>query len=293
MKPAPFEYFAPANTAEAIDLLHQWGSEAKVLSGGQSLMPMLNFRLLKPAALIDINAIGDLSSIQLDNSALTIGAGTRQSSVLASSAVVEECGLITEALAFVSHPAIRNRGTIGGSVAHADPSAELAVVAAAAEAQIKVQSARGERVLAAEDFFVDALATALEPDELLTEIRFPNFSGRTGWGFQEVSRRRGDFAVVNAAALVSLDNDGRCQQARIVVGGVSGTPLRLKSLEADLVGSTLDPRTLADVAEQAKDGLSPQSDVHASAEYRRDVAAVLIRRSLETAAERTRNFVQD
>ena len=293
MKPAPFEYFAPANTAEAIDLLHQWGSEAKVLSGGQSLMPMLNFRLLKPAALIDINAIGDLSSIQLDNSALTIGAGTRQSSVLASSAVAEECGLITEALAFVSHPAIRNRGTIGGSVAHADPSAELAVVAAAAEAQMKVQSARGERVLAAEDFFVDALATALEPDELLTEIRFPNFSGRTGWGFQEVSRRRGDFAVVNAAALVSLDDDGRCQQARIVVGGVSGTPLRLKSVEAGLVGSTLDPRTLADVAEQAKDGLSPQSDVHASAEYRRDVAAVLIRRSLETAAERARNFVQD
>ena len=293
MKPAPFEYFAPANTAEAIDLLHQWGSEAKVLSGGQSLMPMLNFRLLKPAALIDINAIGDLSSIQLDNSALTIGAGTRQSSVLASSAVVEECGLITEALAFVSHPAIRNRGTIGGSVAHADPSAELAVVAAAAEAQMKVQSARGERVLAAEDFFVDALATAIEPDELLTEIRFPNFSGRTGWGFQEVSRRRGDFAVVNAAVLVNLDNDGRCQKARIVVGGVSGTPLRLKSLEADLVGSTLDPRTLADVAEQAKDGLSPQSDVHASAEYRRDVAAVLIRRSLETAAERARNLVQD
>ncbi len=293
MKPAPFEYFAPANTAEAIDLLHQWGSEAKVLSGGQSLMPMLNFRLLKPAALIDINAIGDLSSIQLDNAALTIGAGTRQSSVLASSAVVEECGLITEALAFVSHPAIRNRGTIGGSVAHADPSAELAVVAAAAEAQMKVQSARGERVLAAEDFFVDALATALEPDELLTEIRFPKLSGRTGWGFQEVSRRRGDFAVVNAAALVSLDNDGRCQKARIVVGGVSGTPLRLKSLEAGLVGSTLDPRTLADVAEQAKDGLSPQSDVHASAEYRRDVAAVLIRRSLETAAERARNFVQD
>ena len=286
MKPAPFEYFAPNSTAEALDLLEQWGYEAKVLSGGQSLMPMLNFRLLKPAALIDINAIGDLSSIQLDKSGLTIGAGTRQSRVLASSAVDEECGLITEALAFVSHPAIRNRGTIGGSIAHADPSAELAVVAAATEAQVKVQSVRGERVLAAEDFFVDALATALEPDELLTEIRFPTLSGRTGWGFQEVSRRRGDFAVVNAAALVSLDDDGLCQQARIVVGGVSGTPLRLKSLEAGLVGSTLDPHTLADVAEQAKDGLSPQSDVHASAEYRRDVAAVLIRRSLEIAAER-------
>ena len=293
MKPAPFEYFAPNSPAEALDLLEQWGFEAKVLSGGQSLMPMLNFRLLKPAALIDINPIGDLSSIQLDNSGLTIGAGTRQSRVLASSAVVEECGLITEALVFVSHPAIRNRGTIGGSVAHADPSAELAVVAAATEAQMKVQSVRGERVLAAEDFFVDSLATALEPDELLTEIRFPTLSGRTGWGFQEVSRRRGDFAVVNAAALVSLDDDGRCQHARIVVGGVSGTPLRLKSLEAGLVGSTLDPRTLADVAEQAKDGLSPQSDVHASAEYRRDVAAVLIRRSMEIAAERARNFVQD
>ena len=286
MKPAPFEYFAPTSIAEALEFLRRWGSDAKVLSGGQSLMPMLGFRLLKPAALVDINPIGELAFIRRDDSGLTVGAGTRQSNVLASPEVASGCGLITEALAFVSHPAIRNRGTIGGSVAHADPSAELAVAAAATEAQMNLQNAQGVRTVSAEDFFIDALTTALEPDELLTEIRFPAPLGRTGWSFQEVSRRRGDFAVVNAAALVTLAEDGRCQQARVVVGGVSGVPLRLGSVEASLVNTTLAPGTLATTAEQIKDGLNPHSDVHASAEYRRDVAGVLVRRALETAFAR-------
>ena len=217
MKPAPFEYLAPTATSEAVGLLHQWGSDAKVLSGGQSLMPMLNFRLLKPAALVDINGIGGLAYIRQVDSSLSIGATTRQNHILASPDAASTCGLLTEALTYVAHPAIRNRGTIGGSIAHADPSAELAVVAATLEADLRLQSVRGERVLAAEDFFVDALTTALAPDELITEIRFPALPTRTGWNFQEVSRRRGDFAVVNAAATVSLDESGRCERVRVVV----------------------------------------------------------------------------
>ena len=290
MKPAPFEYFAPASVAEALELLQQWGSDCKVLSGGQSLVPMLNFRLLKPAALVDINPIGELAYIRQEEASLAIGAGTRQSNVLASPEVLAVCGLVSEALTFASHPAIRNRGSIGGSIAHADPSAELAVVATATEAQLKVNSVRGERTMTAEDFFVDYLTTSLEPDELLTEIRLPTLQGRTGWSFQEVSRRRGDFAVVNAAALISIDEDGRCLQARVVLGGASGVPLRLKSLETGLVGSPLDKGTLEEAAEKCKDGLNPQSDVHASAEYRRDVACVLVRRALEIAATRAAAF---
>ena len=286
MKPAPFEYLAPTATSEAVDLLHQWGSDAKVLSGGQSLMPMLNFRLLKPTALVDINGIGDLAYIRQVDSSLSIGATTRQNHILASPDAASTCGLLTEALAYVAHPAIRNRGTIGGSIAHADPSAELAVVAATLEADLRLQNVRGERVLAAEDFFVDALTTTLAPDELITEIRFPALPTRTGWNFQEVSRRRGDFAVVNAAATVSLDDSGRCERVRVVVGGVSGTPLRLKMLEESLIGTYLTSSSLADAADQVRRSVNPQSDVHASSEYRRDVAAVLVKRALEAAAQR-------
>ena len=165
------------------------GSDAKVLSGGQSLMPMLNFPPAQAAALVDINGIGDLAYIRQVDSSLSIGATTRQNHILASPDAASTCGLLTEALAYVAHPAIRNRGTIGGSVAHADPSAELAVVAATLDADLRLESVRGERVLAAEDFFVDALTTALAPDELITEIRFPALPTRIGWNFQEVSRR--------------------------------------------------------------------------------------------------------
>lgn len=293
MKPAPFEYFAPADITEAVELLDQWGSEAKILSGGQSLMPMLNFRLLKPAALVDINRIEELAFVREEDSGLVIGAGTRQSSVMASPQVAAGCGLINEGLAFVSHPAIRNRGTLGGSIAHADPSAELAVVAATVDAQLRLQCADGERTLLADDFFVDMLSTAIQPAELLTEILIPALPARTGWNFQEVSRRRGDFAVVNAASLVTLAEDGTFQHARVVVGGVSGVPLRLKAFETSLVNSSLDENTLSSVHEQVREALHPQSDVHASAEYRRDVAAVLVRRSLEIASVRARASFQD
>ena len=301
MKPAPFEYFAPQTVPEALELLNQRAADAKVLSGGQSLMPMLNFRLVKPGALVDINGIDELAYIRQENSVLApvlapvlaIGAATRQSRVMASEEVSRACGLLSEALAFVGHPAIRNRGTIGGSIAHADPSAEQPLVAATLEAELVLQSVRGMRVLQADAFFLDHLTTALEPDELLTEVRFPVLNGRTGWSFQEVSRRRGDFAVVDAAAAVTLDERGICQQARVVVGGVSGAPMRLWRLEEALAGTELAPPLIAEAAELVKGEIDPQSDIHASAEYRRDVAAVLVRRALETARERAGVGVQE
>ena len=297
MKPAPFEYFAPQTVPEALDLLHERAVDAKILSGGQSLMPMLNFRLVKPGALVDINGIDELAYIRREDSVLApvlaIGAATRQSRVMASEEVSRACGLLSEALAFVGHPAIRNRGTIGGSLAHADPSAEQPLVAATLEAELVLQSVRGARVLQADAFFLDHLTTALEPDELLTEVRFPVLAGRTGWSFQEVSRRRGDFAVVDAAAAVTLDERGVCQQARVVVGGVSGVPMRLWRLEEALAGTELAPPLIAEAAELVKSEIDPQSDIHASAEYRRDVAAVLVRRALETARERAGVGVQE
>ena len=224
---------------------------------------------------------------------LAIGAATRQSRVMASEEVSRACGLLSEALAFVGHPAIRNRGTIGGSLAHADPSGEQSLVAATLEAELVLQSVRGMRVLQADAFFLDHLTTALELDELLTEVRFPVLVGRTGWSFQEVSRRRGDFAVVDAAAAVTLDERGVCQQARVVVGGVSGVPMRLWRLEEALAGTELAPPLIAEAAELVKGEIDPQSDIHASAEYRRDVAAVLVRRALETARERAGVGVQE
>ena len=297
MKPAPFEYFAPQTVPEALELLNQRAADAKVLSGGQSLMPMLNFRLVKPGALVDINGIDELAYIRREDSVLApvlaIGAATRQSRVMASEEVSRACGLLSEALAFVGHPAIRNRGTIGGSIAHADPSGEQPLVAATLEAELVLQSVRGMRVLQADAFFLDHLTTALEPDELLTEVRFPVLNGRTGWSFQEVSRRRGDFAVVDAAAAVTLDERGICQQARVVVGGVSGAPMRLWRLEEALAGTELAPPLIAEAAELVKGEIDPQSDIHASAEYRRDVAAVLVRRALETARERAGVGVQE
>ena len=297
MKPAPFEYFAPQTVPEALDLLHERAVDAKILSGGQSLMPMLNFRLVKLGALVDINGIDELAYIRQEDSVLApvlaIGAATRQSRVMASEEVSRACGLLSEALAFVGHPAIRNRGTIGGSIAHADPSGEQPLVAATLEAELVLQSVRGMRVLQADAFFLDHLTTALEPDELLTEVRFPVLNGRTGWSFQEVSRRRGDFAVVDAAAAVTLDERGVCQQARVVVGGVSGVPMRLWRLEEALAGTELAPPLIAEAAELVKGEIDPQSDIHASAEYRRDVAAVLVRRALETARERAGVGVQE
>ena len=288
MKPAPFEYFAPETLAEALDLLRQRAGDARVLAGGQSLVPLLNFRLVKPAALVDINGLSQLAYILRDDGSIAIGAGTRHRQVLASDEVSEMCPLLSEAVPFIGPPAIRNRGTVGGSIAHADPAAELPIVAAALDAEMVVSSSRGERSLKAEDFFVTFLTTGIEPDEILVEVRFPFQGPRTGWSFQEVSRRYGDFALVAVAATVTIDDRDRCQSVRVALGGVGGTPVRVRAVEQAIKGAEPTEAALAEAAQLVKGEIEPAADIHASAEYRSHVAEVLVRRALQSAAERAR-----
>jgi CO/xanthine dehydrogenase FAD-binding subunit len=288
MKPAPFEYFAPETLAEALDLLRQRPGDARVLAGGQSLVPLLNFRVVKPAALVDINGLGQLAYIHQADGNIAIGAGTRQRQVLASDEVSELCPLLSEAAGYIGHPAIRNRGTVGGSIAHADPAAELPVVAAALDAEMVVSSSRGERSIKPDEFFVTFLTTGIEPDEILVEVRFPSLGPRTGWSFQEVSRRHGDFALVAVAAAVTLDERDQFQSVRVALGGVGGTPVRARAVEQAITGAEPTEAALAEAAQLVKGEIEPATDIHASAEYRSHVAAVLVRRALQTAAERAR-----
>jgi CO/xanthine dehydrogenase FAD-binding subunit len=232
MKPPLFDYYDPSTEAEALALLAAYGTDAKILAGGQSLMPLLNMRLIEPTILIDVNRIEALSYIRHTPTALHIGALTRQRQVERSVLVARHCPLLCDALQYVGYTPIRQRGTIGGSLAHADPAAELPAVMTALEAQCVLRSQRGSRILAAADFFVTYLTTALEPDELLCEMRIPLPSPRTGWGFVEVARVTGAFAIVGAAVLLTLDTTGRCQRARVAFTGVGPVPQRAYQTEA-------------------------------------------------------------
>lgn len=285
MKPPPFEYFAPETVAEALDLLQQWDGDARVLAGGQSLLPLLNFRMVRPGALVDINEIGELVYLNCTDATIAIGAGTRQAQLLVSSEVSQMCPLLSEATSYLGHPAIRNRGTVGGSIAHGDPAAELAIVVAALGAEMVLSSNRGQRTLKSDEFFVTYLTTALEPDELLVEVRFPTLGPRTGWSFQEVSRRHGDFAVAAVAAVVTLDAGNRCQDVRVAVGGVGGTPIRIHAVENAMAQVEPTEASFAEAAQLVKGLIDPSTDIHASAEYRRDITETLTKRALHAAAE--------
>ena len=283
MKPALFEYLSPRSVSEAIDLLHHRAGEARVLAGGQSLVPLLSFRLAKPAALVDINGVSQLAYIRQTDDTLAIGAMTRQQQVLESTDVSRVCPLLSDAVSFVGHPAIRNRGTIGGSLAHADPTAELAIVMSVLEAEPVLLSSRGERTVKADEFFLTYLTTSLAPDELLVEARFPFLGSRTGWSFLEVSRRHGDFAVVAAAALVTLDEQNRCHTVRVALGGVGPTPIRARALEQAMSNAEATQAATAEAAQMVKEQIEPETDIHATAEYGSDVAVVLARRALDSA----------
>jgi carbon-monoxide dehydrogenase medium subunit len=289
MKPAPFEYLAPLELQEALESLQQYGEEAKVLAGGQSLMPLMNLRLARPKVIIDINRLARLSSISAAaNGGLVIGALTRQRAIERSAAVQERNPLLAAAMPLIAHFQIRNRGTIGGSLTHADPAAELPAVSVVLGAEFVLQSARRERVVRAEDFFVDTMTTAIEPDELLTEVRIPGWRAGLGWAIEEISRRRGDFAMVGVAALVQIDANESCQEARIALFGVGAKPVRVPRAEGMLRGKAPDQKTLLEIAGAVADDLDPDSDVHASAEYRKEVGGVLTRRALEKALLRAR-----
>jgi aerobic carbon-monoxide dehydrogenase medium subunit len=291
VKPAPFDYFAPGTLDEALALLAEHGDDAKPLAGGQSLIPAMNFRLARPRVLVDLNRIGALSYIRAEKGegggGVEIGAMTRQRAVERSDLVARAAPLLTEAMPAIAHPQIRNRGTVGGSIAHADPSAELPAVALALDARFRARSATGERTIVVADFFKGMLETALEPGELLVEIALPPLRPRTGTAFLEVARRHGDYALVGVAALVTLDATGRCQAACIALLSVGDGPVLAVEAGKTLVGQQRSDELLRAAADAAaKRDVDPPSDIHASATYRRHLVAVLTRRALVRAFER-------
>lgn len=289
MKPAPFEYFAPRDLAEALALLDQYGEEAKILAGGQSLMPLMNMRLARPRVIIDINRLSDLASLTPGvDGGLTIGALTRQRAVERSALVQSHHPLLAAVMPAIGHFQIRTRGTIGGSIVHADPAAELPALSLAVQAQFVLRSARRERLMNAADFFLTYLTTAIEPVEILTEIRLPAWKAHWRWGFQEICRRHGDFALVGAVAVLDIDDDDVCRTARLTMFGVGGTPVRLPKAEALLAGRRVTAGVLDEVRQAVAADLQPDADIHASAEYRREVGGVVARRALEAAVGKTR-----
>lgn len=292
MKPPPFDYSAPDTLEEALTLLGEIGDDARPLAGGQSLIPLLSLRLARPSHLIDLAAIGTLKSIGFADEHLSIGAMVRERRAEGNDTVRRLAPLLAEALPLIGHPAIRSRGTIGGSLSHADPAAELPAVALLLEAELVAESrARGLRSIPAADFFTGFFTTALEPDEILTSVRIPAPHPGTGWAIDEVARRHGDFAMVGAAAMVRLDEStGRIRDARLALTGVSDTPVRLREAEQVLAGAAPTEEAFVSVAQQAAAQLSPPADVHGSPAYRRHVAGVLIRRTLTVATERAKEW---
>jgi CO/xanthine dehydrogenase FAD-binding subunit len=284
VKPARFDYYDPTSLDEALRLLTQFGDTAKPLAGGQSLVPMMNMRLARPAQLVDLNRLGELDYLKIDNGQLRIGAMTRQRSLERSKIVAEDWPLLQEATRYIGHVQIRNRGTVGGSLVHAYPSAELPVVMTALDATLVLRSEKRERLVRAEEFFVDVMTTVLQPDELLVEIRVPRTNPGSGWSFQEISRRHGDFALMGVAAIITPNANGNIGGARLVFTGT--VPARSREAEALLIGKPPHRDLFMEAARFAATALDPESDIHATAQYRKEVAAVLGRRALEQAANR-------
>jgi len=286
VKAPPFEYHVPESLDDVLALLSQHGDEAKVLAGGQSLIPLLAMRLARPTQVIDVNGIPSLGEIEDRGDHVAFGATVRERVAERSLLVRDKVPLMSEALPLIGHVAIRNRGTIGGSMAHADASAELPAVALATGAEMVVRSTRGDRVLAAEDFFQGHFTTAMVDDECLVEIRVPAGPVGAGWAFQEVARRHGDFALVGVAAMIALDGSGVIADSRISMMGVADRPVRAKEAEVSLLGAHPSPENFAAAAQQATADLQPGSDLHGSAAFRRHLVGVTVRRALTTAAER-------
>jgi carbon-monoxide dehydrogenase medium subunit len=282
MKPAAFTYHAPRSVDEALALLAEHGEDGKVLAGGQSLVPAMNFRLARPAVLIDINRIAALDFVTREDGVLRIGAITRHVAFEQPVATGPLGALLPQVARCVAHLPIRVRGTFVGSLAHADPAAEWSLVAVTLGAQIVARSSAGERTLAADGFFRTAFTTALRPNELITEVRLPLESDAWRFGFMEFSRRKGDFALAMALAALRLEGN-RIVEARLGVGGAEHRPRRIEAAEQILVGATAGPQALADAADAVASALEPVEDIHASAEYRRDLAQVMARRALERA----------
>jgi carbon-monoxide dehydrogenase medium subunit len=281
-----FEYHVPTTVQEAISLLSQYGGEAKLLAGGHSLIPIMNLRLAQPKALIDIGKIPGLVGIREEGGTIVIGAMTTHWLIESSALLKEKVPILPEAAAVIGDVQVRNRGTIGGSLAHADPAGDFPAVAVALDMQLKAVGPKGERTLKAREFFVDILTTALQPDEILTEIRVPAFAARTGSAYEKFPNPASRYAIVGAAAVVTVDGNGVCQKAAVGLNGVSGKPVAAVGVEQALIGKRLNDQTIQEAATKAADGLEPLGDIFASAPYRAHLARVYTKRALARASGR-------
>jgi 2-furoyl-CoA dehydrogenase FAD binding subunit len=283
MKPAPFDYYRVQTIDEAVELLSEYGDDSKIISGGQSLIPMLNFRLARPKVLIDISNIKNRNKIESDLTGIRVAGTTLQRYLEKSKVIQEELPILHEAIQHIGHIQIRNSGTVGGSIVHADPASELPAVSLVLDAEYEIKSISDKYTVAAEDFFVTYMTTTIQPDEILSSILFKKPPKNSGWGFHEIARREGDFALAGSAAVIGLDGDGKCNHARIALFGVAPTPVRAREAEDLLIGHSYSEDRLKKAAEAVKQVVEPESDVHATAEYRTNVSGVLALRSLEDA----------
>ena len=287
MKPAPFEYYAPDSLEQALDLMQQGAGEAKILAGGQSLVPAMNFRVVQPSLLIDLNQVTELSYIRKEGEVIRVGSMARERHLEFDSLIAEHTPLLHEAVPFIAHPQIRNRGTIGGSIVHSDPAAELPVLMRALSARLKARNASGERWIDVQDFFVGMFTTALEPDEILVEIELPFSPPRTGWSFMEVAPRAGDYAMMGVAVLLTLDENGKCQQAKLVYLNAGEGPVEATEAAGSLEGQAIDDQLIQSAALHASEReINPFGNIHASAEFQRHLAKVLTQKALQQATQR-------
>ncbi len=284
MKLPPFAYACPTTLPEAIELLASHDGDAKAIAGGQSLVPMLAFRLAQPTLLVDLRRLADLRGIRISDAGVTLGAMVRWRDIEDDERLETAHPLLKAAIAHVAHYQIRNRGTVGGSIAHADPAAEMPGIAITCDAEIAVVGKSGAHVIQAADFFQGALTTALTPDEIIVEIRLPAWPAGRRWGFQEFARRRGDFAMAAAAVFYDQDACGKARNAHVGVIGVGDRPLRLTAVEDVLNGESIDEATIAKADAATSAAVDPQDDIHASAAYRRSLVGTMVERALKNAA---------
>ena len=293
MKPAPFEYHVPDTLEQALGLMNQYADEAKILAGGQSLVPAMNFRVAQPGMLIDLNRVNELSFIREEAGTFHIGAMTRERHLEFNSSLAKRAPLLTEAAPFIAHPQIRNRGTLGGSIVNADPAAELPVLMLALDARLKAQNASGERWIEAHDFFAGMFTTALASDEILVEIELPFMPLRTGWSFMEVAPRAGDYALMGVAALVTLDENGKCKKAKLVYLNAGDSPVDAKESARLLEGAALNDALIESAAAMASEKeINPFGNIHTSIDFQRHLANVLTKNALKQAVKRAEENLQ-
>ena len=287
MKPAPFKYIAASSLDHALSLKAEYGDDARFLAGGQSLMPAMNFRLAQPSVLIDFNPLSECGGVGMsDVGEVRLGALTRYRALERNPDFLLSCPLFADALPLIAHPQIRNRGTIGGNLSHADPASELPAITVAMEARMRLKSSTGERDVAASEFFVGLLTTDLQPDEMLVEVVFSAPKPHSGTCFMEIARRRGDFAMAGVASIITLDEEQRCTGVRLVLCGVGETPVDASASASAIIGQHLTEEAIDAVAALVSEALTPSGSVHASADYQRHVAGVLTKRTLDVAHRR-------